>query len=176
MVEVTLSNMLQIVQTVGILVGIICYITIMRNAQRTRESSLKAQRDAEKARQNELIYQKFQNVSLEYVRTFNEVMLMTDWVDAEEWEEKYGRENNIEAYSKWNYVIRHYQLAGVLLKQGADPYIIFELYPDGAVIALWELYEPVVEYMKVKSKNPMRLENLEYLYSEAKKRRPELGL
>jgi hypothetical protein len=66
-------------------------------------------------------------------------------------------------------------MAGILLKQGADPDIIFELYPHGAVINLWELYEPIVEHMKVKSKNPMRLDNLEYLYNEAKKRRPEIG-
>jgi len=109
------------------------------------------------------------------VKSFNEVMLMTDWEDAEEWEQKYGRENNLDAYSKWNYVTRHYQLAGLLLKQGADPDIIYALYPEGAVINLWEHYEPVVQHMQVKSKNPMRLEYLEYLYTEAKKRRPELG-
>jgi hypothetical protein len=100
-------------------------------------------------------------------------MNMRDWKDAEEWEEKYGRENNLDAFSKWNYVIRHYTLAGVLLKQGADPDIIFELYPDGAVINLFELYEPIVGHMK--SKKSWSLDNLEYLYTEAKKRRPEIG-
>jgi len=120
-----------------------------------------------------LVFQKFQNITLEYARTFNEVMIMKDWNDVEEWEEKYGRDNNVEAYSKWNYVIRHYQLAGLLLKQGADPDIIFELYPDGAVINLFELYEPVVEYMK--SEKSWNFENLENLYSMAKKRRPDIG-
>jgi len=42
MVEITLPIMLQIMQTVGILVGIIYYITIMRNTQKTRELTLKA--------------------------------------------------------------------------------------------------------------------------------------
>jgi hypothetical protein len=136
-------------------------------------STQRAQQESEKSRRNELIFQKFQNISLEYARTFNEVMNMRDWKDAEEWEEKYGRENNLDAFSKWNYVIRHYTLAGVLLKQGADPDIIFELYPDGAVINLFELYEPIVGHMK--SKKSWSLDNLEYLYTEAKKRRPEIG-
>jgi hypothetical protein len=43
MVEITLPIVLQILQTVGILVGIVYYITIMRNSQRTRELSLQAQ-------------------------------------------------------------------------------------------------------------------------------------
>ncbi len=166
MVEITYQMVLSTLQTIALVVGIAYYLFIMRNSQR-------AQQESEKARRNELVFQKFQNISLEYARTFNEVMLMRDWKDAEEWEEKYGRENNVEAYSKWNYVIRHYTLAGVLLKQGADPDIIFELYPDGAVINLFELWEPIFEYLK--SEKSWRLDNLEYLYSEAKKRRPEYG-
>ena len=166
MVEITVPLVLDVIRTVGILVGVVYYITIMRNSQR-------AQQESEKARRNEVVFQKLQNITLEYARTFNEVMIMKDWNDAEEWEEKYGRDNNVEAYSKWNYVIRHYQLAGLLLKQGADPDIIFELYPDGAVINLFELYEPVVEYMK--SEKSWNFENLENLYSMAKKRRPDIG-
>ena len=166
MVEITVPLVLDVIRTVGILVGVVYYITIMRNSQR-------AQQESEKARRNELVFQKLQNITLEYARTFNEVMIMKDWNDVEEWEEKYGRDNNVEAYSKWNYVIRHYQLAGLLLKQGADPDIIFELYPDGAVINLFELYEPVVEYMK--SEKSWNFENLENLYSMAKKRRPDIG-
>jgi len=129
--------------------------------------------NANKARDRELIYQKFQSISIEYIKTFNEVMTMKDWKHAEEWEEKYGQENNLEAFSKWNYVMLLYQLAGLLLIQGADPDLIFELYPAGAVIELFELYEPVFEYMT--SKKSWNLDNLYYLYNEAKKRRPEVG-
>ena len=107
MIEITYQMVLSTLQTVGILAGIVYYLTIIRNTS--------------KARERELIYQKFQNISLEYIQTFNEVQLMTDWETPEEWEEKFGRENNLDAFSKWNYVIRHYTLAGVLLKQGADP-------------------------------------------------------
>lgn len=175
MVEITYQMVLNTIQTASLVIGIIYYITIMRNQQRNQELSLKAQQEAEKARQNELVFQKFQNINPEFSRTFYEVMLMNDWEDAEEWEEKYGLQNNLEAYSKWNYLTRYYEIAGIMLKHGADPDIIFELYPEGAVINLWELFEPIVEHMRIMFKNPTRQDILEYLYSEAKKRRPDLG-
>jgi hypothetical protein len=122
-----------------------------------------------KARERELIYQKFQSVSLEYVQTFNEVRLMTDWETPEEWEEKYYRTNNVEAYSKWQYITRLYEMAGLLMKQGADPEIVFVLYPAGAVISLWEQYESVIHYMREKWA-PSLLDSFEYLYDVAKKK------
>jgi hypothetical protein len=160
MVEITLPILLQIVQTMALLVGIVYYITIMRNQQ-------KAQQESEKSRRNELVYGKLQNISLEYATSFNEVMTFRDWKDPEEWEEKYGRNNNLAAFSKWNYVMRHYQLAGLLLKQGADPEIIFELYPCGAVINLYELFQPIIEHKK--KVESWDFTNLDYLYYEAKK-------
>jgi hypothetical protein len=60
MVEITLPIMLQIVQTVGILVGIIYYITIMRNQQRTRELTLESQELARKAQEQALETRKVQ--------------------------------------------------------------------------------------------------------------------
>ena len=167
MVEITASLVLQIVQTIALIVGIVYYITIMRNAQ-------KAQQESENARQNELVFQKFQNITLEYARTFVEVMTMKDWDDAEEWEEKYYRTNNVEAFSKLHYIMRLYEMAGLMIRQGADPDIVFSLYPEGAVINLWEQYESVIHYMR-DMWGPEFVNSFEYLYNEAKKRRPEIG-
>ncbi len=57
MVEITLPIMLQIIQTVSLVVGIIYYLTIMRNTQRTRELTLKAQEHATETRQAQLSMQ-----------------------------------------------------------------------------------------------------------------------
>ena len=57
MVEITLPIVLQIVQTVGILVGIAYYITIMRNSQKTQDLSLKAQEQALETRKAQLYMQ-----------------------------------------------------------------------------------------------------------------------
>ncbi len=98
---------------------------------------------------------------------------MSDWEDAEDWEKKYGRENDLNAFSKWNYIMRIYSLAGTHLKEGADPDLLFALYPVGAVIRLWEKFEPITNHMRTVGKNPQRHQDFEYLYLEAKKRHPD---
>ncbi len=57
MVEITYQVILSTLQTVGLLVGITYYITIMRNAQKTREMTLKAQEHATETRQAQLSMQ-----------------------------------------------------------------------------------------------------------------------
>jgi hypothetical protein len=91
MVEITLPIMLQIVQTVGILVGIIYYITIMRNQQRTRELTLESQELARKAQEQaletrkvQLFMQIYQDMnSTENLRIYSELINMEweDWDD-----------------------------------------------------------------------------------------------
>jgi hypothetical protein len=99
---------------------------------------------------------------------------MSDWEDAEDWTKKYGRKANLEAYSKWMYIMRDYGLAGILLQEGADPDLLFKLYPLSAVIPMWEQFEPIIMDMRERLNDPRMWEPFEYLYNEAKKRAPEL--
>jgi hypothetical protein len=110
MVEITLPIVLQIVQTIGILVGIIYYITIMRN-------SLIAQEEAERSRQREQILLRSQSYSLEYTKAYAETVGMDDWKTVEEFHSKYGRQANPEAFAKWIYIRSVYNTAGLLLKE-----------------------------------------------------------
>jgi hypothetical protein len=175
MVEITLSIALQIIQTIGVLVGIIYYITIMRNTQKTREASLKIQEDTEKARQRALVYQRLQGYNLEYTRAYIDVASYTDWETVEEFREKYGLLTNPEAYSKHLYIRKVYNLAGILLMENvADADVIFRLYPPGAVISIWEQFYPYIQYSRKIRKDPTKDEAFEFLYNEAKKRYPEV--
>jgi len=61
-----------------------------------------------------------------------------------------------------------------MLKRGADPTLIFQLYPAGVVILLWELYEPPIKRRRELVNNPLYLEPFEHLYKEAKNRHPEI--
>jgi hypothetical protein len=70
--------------------------------------------------------------------------------------------------------MRIYNLAGLYLREGADPDLIFELYPASAVMSLWELYEPIVLERRRKNNDPDRYRPLEELYQEAKKRYPNI--
>ena len=49
---------LSTIQTASLVVGIVYYLTIMRNTQKTNEQSLKAQEAAEKAKQREMVFQR----------------------------------------------------------------------------------------------------------------------
>ena len=171
MVEITLPIVLQILQTAGILVGIVYYITIMRNAQRTRELTLKAQEETEKARQRDMIIQRSQTYGMDYMRAWYEASNMTDWDDVEDFNEKYrGSESRI----KWMYLMRQFTLARLHLKEGADPELLFYLYPPTSVMTLWERFEPVLRYQSERSNDPRMWEPFEYLYNEAKNRFPEV--
>ena len=127
-----------------------------------------------KARQRELIMQRSQTYNVEYQKAWWEVIGMSDWEDAEDWAKKYGPKANLEAYSKWMYIMRDFGLAGIYLQEGADPDLLFKLYPLSAVIPMWEQFEPIIMFMRERMNDPHIWEPLEYLYNEAKKRAPEL--
>jgi hypothetical protein len=156
---IILEQIIYTVPILGLTASIIYYAQVLRNTS--------------KARQRELILQRSQTYSPEYVKTWSEVRSMTDWKDAEDWARKYGRKANPEAYSKWQYIMRVYNLAGLFLNEGADPDLLFQLYPIGAVISLWEQFEPIVMFQR-KRENYMTQRAFESLYKEAKKRAPEL--
>ena len=177
MVELTVPIVLQGVQTVGILVGIVYYITIMRNQQRTQMLSLKAQEEAEKSRQREMILLRAQNYSLDYTKAYSDVWGMRDWKTPEEFHKKYGILTNPEAFSKVVYVRSVFNWAGLLLKEkGIDPELVFQLYAPNTIIGLWDMYEPIILDVRQRFNYPEYWEPFEYLYNEAKKRYPDLEL
>jgi hypothetical protein len=168
MIEITLPIILQLVQTTGIIVGIIYYITIMRNQQRATLQSTRA-------RQRELIFQKHQTYSKEYFQTIWETNLYQDWKTPQEFIQKHGPPNNTDDFIKFSYSMRHYDLAGVLLLENeSEADLIFKLYPAQAVIQMWELFEPVIMWVREKRNNPEHLASFEYLYLQAKKRYPDI--
>ena len=54
MVEITYQMILSTIQTIALIVGIIYYITIMRNTQKTRELTLESQELTRKAQEQQL--------------------------------------------------------------------------------------------------------------------------
>jgi len=145
----------------GIMVALTYYTLTLRNTS--------------KARQRELMFQRLQGYSLEYMRTFAHVRNFTDWDDAEDWEERYGILVNPEAWAKYAYIMRIYNLAGILLKEKvADVDLIFQLYPANAVIRMWEQFEPIIRNRRERLRHPTFFEPFEFLYNEAKKMYPDI--
>jgi hypothetical protein len=86
MVDLTYQMVLSTIQTVGILVGIIYYLTIMRNTQKTRELTLKAQEQALETRQAQLFmqwYNSFAATTMDF--TSLDVFRDSHFRNAEEW-------------------------------------------------------------------------------------------
>jgi hypothetical protein len=161
MVEITLSIVLQILQTAGILVGIIYYITIMRNTQRENRLSNIQLRMQTMDRSH---YQAWSNVINIKYTTF------------EEWNEKYSPNANPEIYADWCYIGSFYNNVGYLLKHGmVDPDTVFRLYTPGSIIRVWRRYEVVVEERN-RSTGSNLWQYIKYLRDEAQRLFPEVQL
>ena len=148
--------------------GIIYYITIMRNAQRTRELTLRAQEQAAETRQTQL----FMNIisvytSKEYRK--DAVTLMSwEWSDIEDFDAKYGYLANIDNWALLNSTAQWLEGVGVLVKRGLiDPELVFDLL-YGWIILFWEKFLPV--FMDYREKmGPNVFADLELLYNEMTK-------
>jgi hypothetical protein len=156
---VSVESVLDIIPALGVIVALAYYSLTLRNTS--------------KARQRELIFLRLQGYSMEYTEAFANVLDYTDWEDAEDWERTYRADP--EAWSQWLYIMRVYNVAGILLKEKvADADLIFQLYPPMALINLWEQFEPVIRYTRESRNFPGLFQAYEYLYREAKKRYPEI--
>jgi hypothetical protein len=157
---IDIQTILSMVPAIGVIVALVYYSMTLRYTS--------------KARQRELVFQRFQGYSLDYMKTYADA-LNFDWEDVEDWEDKFGRRTNPEAWSKVFYINRIYNLAGILLKEkAADADLIFQLYPANAVIRMWEKFGPVIRNSRERLKHPAFFEPYEFLYHEAKKRYPNV--
>jgi hypothetical protein len=161
MVEITLPIVLQILQTSGILVGIVYYITIMRNNQR--------------ANRLYTFQQRMQTMDRSHFQAYANV-LEIDYETYEEWREKYRSGENTEVYADWCYIGGHYHNVGYLLKHGlVDSDTVFELYPPASILRVWRYYEVVLEAQKSMIGSYL-WGHFKYLKDEAEKRFPEIKI
>ena len=130
MVELTLSNVLQILQTTGILVGIIYYITIMRNQQKSRRSEiLKGYLDERSNVDDALRYA--------YVQSL-------EWDNYDDFQIRYGRTSNPEAWAKWKTYLVKFDDYGLMLKRGLIHLDDFYELSERSVPSLWKKFEPII--------------------------------
>lgn len=154
--------MLQILQTVGILVGIIYYITIMRNTMRARMLQVSAQ---------------FSNMWTrnEFVSNFIDAAYIQDYTTFEEWVEKYGFSVNPEATVKLFSLGNMYNSAGQMVKDGlVKPEFVWSIQAPFSIILLWEKVKPLIDRFRESDNDPSMWGSFEYLYNVTKKRYPEV--
>ena len=160
---------LSTLQTTGILVGISYYILTLRNQQ-------KSQKHAEDTRQATL----FMNIFKELL-TGSEIMYLImdmEYDDFEDFEHKYGRDNNPEAN---NMITEHMLLMegiGVIVREGYVSVRLVALLTSGLVRIGWEKLRDYIYEMRKRAFPRWSIE-YEYLYNtllEYAEKHPELEI
>jgi len=162
MIEFTLPIILQIVQTVGILVGIVYYITIMRNTMRARMIQVSTQFSSVWTR-NEFVY------------NFIDAAYLQDFATFDEWSEKYGFRADAEATTRLFSIANMYNSAGHMVKDGlVKPEFVWSVFAPFSVILLWEKFKPLIDRWRELDNDPLMLDSFEFLYNVTKRRFPQV--
>ena len=177
MVEVSYQMVLSTIQTIALVVGIVYYLTIMRNSQINQELARKAQEQALETRQAQLfmqIYNKFTEEN--FSRNFFETQEWK-WQDIDEYIEKY--EEPIESHAKWAILANYFEGVGVLVKRGLLDVSLVDDLMSGATMRFWEKFEDLIKETRIRYNFPQRAEYIEYLYNQVKtvvkEQHPELS-
>ena len=90
-------------------------------------------------------------------------LLRYEWKDYEDFEKKYGSENNVEASAKRFAIWQEFNLIGLMLRKGlveADD--LFDMGMQG-VLFLWEKYKSIIEEERKRYLGKNFLSDFEYL-------------
>ena len=176
---IELSVIRDLVAIFGVIAGFTYYVLTVRNAQRTRELSLKAQEQALETRQAQLfmeIYNEYRDK--EFQRNISSIYNIWEWDGYDDFQEKYGRSTNSDAYSSFASVNSYFEGLGLLVQRGyIDPELVEDLL-GGVIIRYWERIRPLTMERRERRDWPELVEWLEYLYDVIKtirdKKRAEL--
>ncbi len=151
MVEITYQMVLSTLQTIALIVGIVYYLIIMRNSQRTRELTLeshelarKAQEQAYETRKVQLFMQIYHDMnSTENLRIDSELINM-EWEDWDDYVRKYGSSNNPESYVLRFSMWVRLNGVGLLVKAGhIDVGSVHDLMRQ-TIISQWEKWRDII--------------------------------
>ena len=167
---IELSTIRDFVAIFGVIAGFSYYVLTVRASRRNMKQTLET-------RQISLIDNIVtRSMGEEGFRKFFE-LLRYEWKDFEDFEQKYGSENNIEATAKRFSVWQDYNLIGMMLRKGlvtADD--LCDMGVQG-VTFLWEKYKPIIEEERKRYMSKNFLRDFEYLAGEMfriiKERDPE---
>ena len=155
--QVTFQTIFQFLQTVGILTAVYYYIMTLRNAER--------------ARQREMIFQRFQSFDIPYARAWGDVMFR----DPEEWTEVYDPRENLETFANMAFLQSRLQSLGVMLRERViDPDLLYQIFTPVSILNAWEHYKANIEARRERLNDPTLFEAFEYLSDETRKRYPDL--
>ena len=161
MVEITIPIVLQFLQTVGILVGIIYYIMTIRTNQRNQRMQLET-------RQAQLfiqLYNRFRddtnNLDIESSFLDVEIKSSEDFLRIWRTDEDFGKVlSTLGGF---------YEGIGVMVREGYIPVRLVALQWGGTTRRFWEKMEPFMSDVREAQEFPRAWAETEYLYNELMK-------
>jgi len=182
--EITLPVILQIVQTTGIIVGIIYYLTIMRNTQKTRELTLqsqeltrKAQEQAAETRQTQLFMQLFDRWGdPDFARLYGKYRYETCASVSNDPDEicKIAVKAVFESYDPdvWipiQTLTQYFEGIGIVYKKKLIDLETLESLLSTRIIWYWDVTEAFIKYAREKLDDPTMYQEIEVLVKDMKR-------
>jgi len=155
---------LSTIQTVSLVLGIIYYLTIMRNTQKNQQMQL----ETRQAQVFMSVYNKLNDPVTQ--ESFNDILELefttfNEFNELGEGEEEYQRTNR----KKMLHVISYLEGVGVLVKEGILDIRWIALLMGGWTRKMWEKMIPIVEEGREFYGSPRWFSETEYLYHELMK-------
>jgi hypothetical protein len=160
MVDVGLLQSLSYVAAaIGVCVAAVYYAMVLREQRRNMKLTLETRRIG----LIDSIITRTINVE-GYKRYFE--LLRFEWSDYEDFERKYGSENNVDAAAKRFVMWHDYNSTGVMLRKGlVEAEDLYDMGMQG-VIFFWEKYRPIIEENRRRYNGKYYLRDLEYFAGE----------
>ena len=168
MVDIALLQSLSyIAGALGVFVAAIYYVLNLRISQRNQELVLKAQQQTLETRKLQFVTSITNQLnSEEGHRRYAELMNM-EWKDYDDFERKYGSDNNIDNAAKRFCVWQTFNTLGMLVREKlVEPELLYPIL-DGSVLNHWSKFKDVIkEQRKRYGGGRDDLSDFEFLYNE----------
>jgi hypothetical protein len=156
----TVSMIRDIVAIFGVIAGFSYYVLTVRNAQRTSEMTLNAQK-------TQIFLQIYGTITPELVDRVNE-MNRWEWTDYDDFAQKYG-----DKYGEYESVLQRYNGIGLLAKKNQVDLDLIYMLLILPIQNIWRNYEGIIKHRRELYDIPELYEGIEYLYNEMMKRREQ---
>jgi len=157
MVDLAVLTMVKdIVTILGVIGGFTYYVMTVRH----QNSSRKAQIFME-------MYRDFKRPDIQ--SAYSDISRVWQWDSIEDFNEKYGPENNPDEFQKYMLVYSVYEGLGVLIYRNIIDVTMIEELMRSYVVGFWEKLAPIIYEWRVKYDSPIIAEWMEYLYNEVSK-------
>ena len=157
---------------IGIIVSILYYTSVLKNANKTQELQLKAQEQAVETRQAQIFMGIYNTWRSPQFRESFIKLNSREWSDFQDWQSKYQPIQNPEEGTYEATVFTFYDGVGVFVRRGLIDIDLVDELLSNSFISLWERFRDIIYSIREFNNSPRMYQNVEYLYNELMKLRP----